>query len=55
MLGLHIHLYTSGFACYMDKTAKLLNVKSKSTVLVLVPLFAGHRGSAVAVEPQGCL
>lgn len=55
MLGLHIDLYTNGFAGSTEKTAELLNVKTTSTVLMLVPLFAGRRGSAMTVGPQGCL
>lgn len=41
MLGLHIDLYTNGFAGSTEKTAELLDVKTTSTVLMLVPLFAG--------------
>lgn len=55
MLGLHIHLYTNVFAGSMEKTAELLNFKTTSTVLLLVPGLAGRRGSAMTVGPQGCL
>lgn len=54
-LGLHIHLYTNVFAGCMEKTAELLNVKTTSTVLMLVPGLAGRRGSAMTMGPQGCL
>lgn len=54
-LGLHIHLYMKGFAGAMEKTAELLDVKTASTVLMPVPPFTGHGGSAVTVGPRGCL
>lgn len=53
--GLHIHLYTNGFAGAMEETAELLDVKTASTVLMPVPSFAGHRGSALTMGLQGCL
>lgn len=55
MLGLHIHLYTNGFPGATEKTAELLDVKTASTALMPVPPFAGHRGSAMTMGPQGCL
>lgn len=55
MLGLHTDVYTNGFAGSTEKTAELFDVKTTSTVLMLVPLFAGCRGSVITVGPQGCL
>lgn len=44
MLGLHIHLYTNGFAASTEKIPELLGVKMASLVLLLGHLLQGAEG-----------
>lgn len=44
MLGLHIHLYTNGFAGSMEKAPELLGVKMASLVFLLGHHLQGAKG-----------